>query len=199
MTQTLVAGTQRTGILSAQFDDFERAGIVADELQQQGFASDDIEQFQLNAAGQHDRAPVGGDEDADVNAQEGDSGAASGAAIGGAAGLVVGVATIPVLGPFAAAAGLAVGAYTGSLSGAVQAMGDRTDKDGRSVPEVQTRPAGVRLVVRVPTAPQRTRALATFDRHHARSVEEADGTWRDGTWFDFDPVSVPHWVVPPVR
>ena len=113
-----------TTILSGQFDDFERAEMVASDLRLLGFGGDDIEQFALNAPGQHDRHPLGGDEDADRQARDGDEGAVAGAAMGGAAGLALGAVAIPVVGPLAAAAGLAVGAYTGSLAGAVNTMGE---------------------------------------------------------------------------
>ena len=185
-----------TTILSAQFDDFERAEMVASDLRLLGFGADDIEQFALNAPGQHDRHALGGDEDEDTGARHGDDGAVAGAALGGAAGLALGAAAIPVVGPLAAAAGLAVGAYTGSLAGAVNTMGEDGDRDR---PGLTPRPAGVRVAVNAPTSLHRTRVLETFARHHARSVEEAAGTWRNGSWVDFDPVSVPRWVVPPVR
>jgi hypothetical protein len=75
-----------TQILAGQFDDFERAGLLATELQTLGVDSDDIQKFVLNAPGQHDRYPIGGDEDADPTARGGETGAATGAALGGAAG-----------------------------------------------------------------------------------------------------------------
>jgi hypothetical protein len=183
-------------ILSGQFDDFERAEMVASELRMLGFPADDIEQFALNAPGQHDLLPPGGDEDADPEARHGDEGAVAGAALGGAAGLALGAAVIPVVGPLAAAAGLAVGAYTGSLAGAVNTMGEDNVEDR---PVMTPRPAGVRVAVNVPTSLHRTRALETFARHRARSVEEAEGTWANGSWVDFDPGGRPQWVVPPVR
>ena len=62
---------------------------------------------------------------------------------------------------------------------------------------VVARPAGVRVAVRVPTLEKRSLVLAAPLRHHARSVEEAEGAWRNGIWIDFDPVSMPRWVVPP--
>jgi hypothetical protein len=50
-----------TPILSRQFDDFERAGMVVEELRLLGFADDGIEKFALNAPGQRDRYPIGSD------------------------------------------------------------------------------------------------------------------------------------------
>lgn len=188
-----------TSILSGQFDDFERAEKVASELRLLGFPGDHIETYALNAPGQHDRLPIGGDEDADREARDGDEGAVTGAAMGGAAGLALGALgtlAIPVVGPLAAAAGLAAGAYTGSLAGAVNAMGE---DEARGRPDATPRPAGVRVVVNVPTSLHRTRVLETFARHHARSVEEGDGVWQDGKWMDFDPLSEPRWVIAPMR
>jgi hypothetical protein len=190
------ASQKRSYILSGQFDDFERAAKVAGELMALGVASDHIEQFFLNAPGQHDQLPMGGDEDADRDAKQGDNGAASGAAIGAVAGIAVGVAAIPLVGPLAAAAGLAAGAYTGSLAGALDGMGNGAGPRGETV---NPRPAGVRVVVNVAAAVHKDQVLATFAQNHARSVEEGFGLWRDGSWSDFDPVSVPKWIVAPVH
>ena len=181
-------------ILSGQFDDFESAERLVAELHSLGVDNEDIQQFALNAPGQHDRYPIGGDEDVDPGARGGESGATVGAALGGAAGVAVGAAAIPILGPAAAVAGLAIGAYTGSLAGALNAMGHQ--KESRDEP-VTSRPAGVRVAVNVPTPERRYQVQEAFVRHRARSIEEAQGTWSNGAWVDFDPVSIPRWVVPP--
>ena len=183
-----------TKILSGQFDDFERADLLVSELCTLGLNVDDIQRFALNAPGQHDRFPIGGDEDADPVASGGENGAFTGAALGGVAGAALGAAAVPFAGPAAAVAGLAIGAYTGSLAGALNVMGGKTKAKNASV---LPRPAGVRVAVRVPTPEKRSLVLDALIRHHARSIEEADGTWRDGAWIDFDPVSAPRWVVPP--
>jgi hypothetical protein len=177
-------------MLSGQFDDFEGARAVVDELLNLGMADEDIETYALNAPGQHAHFPIGGDEDADGSARGGENGAVKGAALGGAAGLALGAAAIPVVGPIAAAAGLAVGAYTGAFAGAVKTMGGEPQR-------VPPRPAGVRVVAHVPTRQHRECVLSTFRRHQARSIEEAEGTWRNGSWSDFDPVTVPRWVDAP--
>jgi hypothetical protein len=190
----LVTQSLTTQILSGQFDDFERADLLVSELDTLGVSRDDIQRFALNAPGQHDRFPIGGDEDADVNARGGEDGAVAGAALGGVAGAALGAVVVPFAGPVAAVAGLAIGAYTGSLAGALHVMG--TDSEATNS-TVMPRPAGVRVAVRVPTPEKRSLVLAALLRHHARSVEEARGVWRDGMWMDFDPVSVPRWVVPP--
>jgi hypothetical protein len=183
-----------TQILSGQFDDFEHAELLGSELQTLGVSSDDIQRFALNAPGQHDRLPIGGDEDADLMARGGEGGAVAGAALGGVAGAALGAAAMPFAGPVAAVAGLAIGAYTGSLVGALNVMGGASEATNT---RVLSRPAGVRVAVRVPTPERKSLVLDALLRHHARSIEEAEGAWRDGAWSDFDPVSVPRWVVPP--
>ncbi len=182
-----------TRILAAQFDDFERAELVASELRTLGVPADAIQQFALNAPGQHGQFPIGGDEDADRGARGGENGAVAGAALGGVAGMALGAAAA---GPLAAAAGLAVGAYTGSLAGAVKTMGN---KQTEAHDEIPPRSAGVRVAVNVPTEEDRARAMGAFSRHHAHSIEEAEGAWRNGAWATFDPVSQPRWVIPPGR
>jgi hypothetical protein len=179
-------------ILVGQFDDFESAQAAAGELRSLGVSQGDMEIFALNAPGQHDQTPIGGDEDEDRGARKGDGGALAGAGVGAAAGLALGAAAIPVVGPIAAAAGLAIGAYTGSLAGAVNKMGDKPP--AQQIPE---RPAGVRLAAHILSPSYREHVIAAFRRHDVRSIEEAEGTWRDATWADFDPVSTPHWLEEP--
>ena len=179
-------------ILVAQFDDFDSAHAAAAELRSLGVAQGDLEIYHLNAPGQHGEFPIGGDEDADRGARTGDEGQVTGAAIGGVAGLALGAVAVPVVGPIAAAAGLAVGAYTGSLHGAMSNLGEDAP-----AAQVAPRPAGVRLAAHILSPTYREHVLAAFKRHEALSVEEADGTWRDGSWVDFDPVSTPRWMVAP--
>jgi len=189
---------ERTVILIGQFDDFETAKAVANELQSTGNHPQDIEQFVLNAPGQHDANPVGvgGDREiADKQAEGAEGGSLKGAALGSVAGLALGAAATPVVGPIAAAAGLLAGAYAGSLAGTARELNTEA-AETRPIPE---RPAGVRVAVRVPAAQLQGRVLGVFNRHAARSIEEARGTWVEGRWRDFDPVSVPRWILPPQR
>jgi len=179
-------------IYAGQFDGFDEARSALAELRMLGVADGDMEIFALNPPGQHDRFPIGGDEDADRGARGGENGALAGAALGGVAGLALGAAAISVAGPIAGAAGLAAGAYAGSLTGAVSAMGD----DGNAT-QVLPRPAGVRLAVRTLASSQREPVLAAMRRHGARSIEVASGTWGNASWTDFDPVSTPRWIDAP--
>jgi hypothetical protein len=183
-------GATMTNIIAAQFDDFAHADTAERDLTKSGTIDPtEIDRVVLGAPGRHDRFPVGGDEDADAGAVEGDVGARSGAAIGGAVGAVTGV----VLGPIGAVAGAALGAYGGSLAGALESMGG--PEKGAAAPP--PRPAGVMVMVHVQTSAQRERALGAFLAHGARSIEEADGEWNQGTWADFNPVATPRWIVAP--
>lgn len=177
-------------ILLAQFDDFASAEAAAAELDALGIGSGDIEIFALNAPGQHDRFPVGGDEDEDRGARKGDEGAVTGAAMGGAAGVAIGLAAAPLVGPLGMAAGAAIGAHAGSLVGAVNRMGEE------HVVAIPARPAGVRVAVHVLERERETAIVAAFRGHDVRSIEEGEGSWRNG-WSDFDPVSVPRWIEAP--
>lgn len=180
-------------IVAAEFGDFVSAEGAMQALEGDGFASSQITSFYLNAPGQHATYPIGGDQDEDPEAKGAGAGAAQGAVLGGAAGLALGLAAMPLVGPLAIAGGLAAGAYSGSLAGAVGALGK-----GETRPEPPlARPSGVVVAVHAPTVSDRQRATAVLQRQHANSIEIAEGTWQDGTWLDFDPVSIPRWRRPP--
>ena len=173
-----------TRIVAGVFDDEQAATVAMRELRDAGFEACDLDQFALSPPGRHHALPLGGDQDADPKAVGGDSGAVTGAAIGSAVGAVAGLAAIPLVGPIAIAGGAAAGAYAGSLAGAVNRMGD----DGPAPP---TRPAGVMVAVNAETSEDEELAIDLLGAREARIVERADGTWREGKWVDFDPVSVP--------
>lgn len=184
-----------SSILVGQYDDFATADAVIAELRAAGISAQAIERFHLNAPGQHDLLPTGGDEDEDRNAHAGGGGAIGGAAMGAAAGLALGAVAIPIVGPFAAAAGLAIGAYTGSFAGAVSSMGGKS----QTVPEHEfpTRPAGVRVAVAVADEIVSSKVERALRNGDVKSIELATGNWGGGRWTDFDPVSTPHWILPP--
>jgi hypothetical protein len=92
----------------------------------------------------------------------------------------------PLAGGTAAAGAIAAGVYAGSLAGAVHSL-------GKGHEAAVSRPAGVVLAVHAPTRLQQERVMAIFRRHGAKTIEEAQGVWKNGTWQDFDPVSIPSW------
>jgi hypothetical protein len=181
-----------SNIVAAEFEGFEAARAARSALRDEGFASSRTSMFYLNAGGQHARFPIGGDQYADPEAKGAGKGALAGAAIGGVAGLALGIAAAAVVGPLAVVAGLAAGAYAGSLAGTVGWLGQGSK---RSQP--LNRPAGVVVAAFAPTPAEREHATSVLERHRPRAIEQADGTWQDGTWKDFDPVSIPKWRKPP--
>ena len=182
-----------SNIVAAEFEGFDAARAARNALRDEGFAPSHTSIFYLNAGGQHARFPLGGDRYADPEAKGAGRGALTGAALGGVAGLALGIAATPIVGPAALVGGLAAGAYAGSLAGTVGSLG----KGERSPEPALNRPAGVVVAAFAPTAAERERATSVLQRHRPRAIEQADGTWQDGTWKDFDPVSIPKWRRPP--
>lgn len=173
-----------TQIVAGVFDDEQSATAVAHELRDAGFDAGSLDQFSLNPPGRHHGLPLGGDQDADPKAEGGEGGAVTGAAIGTAVGAVAGLAATPLVGPIAIAGGAAAGAYAGSLAGAVNKMGDER-------PAAEPRPAGVMVAVNTESAEDEELAVDLMRDRGARMIERAQGSWRNGKWTDFDPVSEP--------
>ncbi len=148
--------------------------------------SADICIFHNNPPGQHDAYAVGGDEDEDPGAKGADKSAAGTAVAAGLAAGAVGA----LGGPVVALAAAATGAYLGSLAGAMAGLGPDDDKPRASV----RRPGGVMLSVRIASAANEKRVIATLRAQGAADIEEAQGVWRDGDWTDFDPVAAPRLV-----
>lgn len=171
-------------IVAGVFDDEQSATAVTRELHEAGFDAGSLDQFALNPPGRHHGLPLGGDQDADPKAEGGEGGAVTGAAIGTAVGAVAGLAATPLVGPIAIAGGAAAGAYAGSLAGAVNRMGD--DR-----PAAAPRPAGVMVAVNTDSAEDEELAVDLMRDRGARMIERAEGSWRNGKWTDFDPVSAP--------
>lgn len=175
-------------IVAALYKSMEAAERGRDSLLAQGFASDAVALFALNAPGQHALYPVGGDEDADVGATDAHIGAAKGAALGGAAALALGTAAAVATGGGAivAAAAAAVGAYTGSLVGALNTLGDKVEE---KQPEPSERPSGVMVAVAAPAPEAQNCAVALLRDSKPHQIEIAEGIVRDGQWVDFDPLN----------
>ena len=144
--------------------------------------------FHLNASGQHDMFPSGGDQDEDPGAKGAGGHAAGGAAVGAAVGIALGALIAPVAGPLGMAAGGAAGAYAGSLVGGVSGMERDPSKQYAGVP---LRPGGVILNARTDGIDCETRVIEIMQSAGPRVIEQAEGEWTDGDWADFDPVSRP--------
>jgi hypothetical protein len=174
-------------IIAANFATLE----VAEPVQQQVESLVGKEQvcvFHLNASGQHGTYPIGGDQHADPGTKDAGSGAVGGAAVGAAVGVAVGAIATPLLGPLGVVAGGGAGAYVGSFVGAVQNM---TEDQSKEQNQVALRPGGVMVSVCVEGTDHGGAVIDAMRDGGARVIEEANGTWQNGDWTDFDPVSRP--------
>ncbi|HEX4780382.1 MAG TPA: hypothetical protein VH301_06490 [Usitatibacter sp.] len=177
-------------IIAGGFDVLADAEAAVRRLEEAGVSRDDLCRFRINPAGEHNALPAGGDRDASPGAKKASGGAGKGAAIGAAVGLAAGAAATPFLGPAGLLAGAGVGAYTGSLWGSLKEI----DKE-RPAGHDDVRPAETLVAVNVDrTGLARDDIVGIFEQSGARQVETAEGTWIDGEWADFDPVSSPHLV-----
>jgi hypothetical protein len=187
-------------ILAGRFPTLERATQAAADLVRHSKKDrSDISIFYVNPAGQHDITAIGGDEIADSEAHKAHVGAIKGATAGGVLGLAVGIAAAvatPLAGAAVAAAAAGVGAYTGSLAGGLH----EAAPDGVSTPV--TRPAGVLVAVRIEEVisdelgqQEKLKEVgAALVASGAEDIEFATGTWANGDWVDFDPVSTPRYL-----
>lgn len=176
-------------IVAAVFEDQTAADLAVDALFALDCAHDRVDCFKLNAPGQHQGLPLGGDVDADAGARGGEGGALAGAAVGSALGALAGAAATPLAGPAALVGGLAAGAYAGSLAGALNQMGNA---DPPAVPP--ERPAGIMVAVNAEGPVGEDVIVEVLYDNGARFIELARGHWRDGEWLDFDPVVPPREV-----
>ena len=183
-------------IIAGRFETQAAADLAAVALADAGFARGEYGAFYHNPPGQHAQYPIGGDAHHDEGTKHSGKTAAIGGVIGGVAGLAAGgiaaAAGEPGFVAPAVIAGAGVGAYAGSLQGGLS--GTRAGDPTQAHPEEPVeRPAGVMLAVCADRAGAAELAVEILAREGAQDVEEAEGTWRDGVWQDFDA------TVPPRR
>jgi hypothetical protein len=95
-----------------------------------------------------------------------------------------------LMGPAGVVAGAATGAYAASLVGG---MGN-TENERQPQPE-EMRPAEALVAVNADAAGVASgEIIRILEECGAWQVESAQGTWNEGQWSDFDPVSMPHLV-----
>jgi hypothetical protein len=186
-----------TTIIAGRFTRQDAAAEAVERLIGAGFPREDVSSFFVNPAGQHDRYPIGGDEDESPGTHAAGPGAATGAAGGGGVGIALGAAAIPILGPAGPAAGAAIGAYIGALVGALDNLESKGNGngngngDGRVAPRADVAPprrSGMLVAVAVPDTARCTTAVDMLRVAGADELEHAEGTIRDGEWIDFDPL-----------
>ena len=179
-----------TTIIAGGFENIVPAEEAIRRLEEAGVSEENICKFRVNPPGMHAQFPTGGDRDASPGSKHADKGAAKGAAIGAAAGLAAGIAATPLLGPAGIAAGAGVGAYTASLVGGMK----ETEKEAKPEHE-DVRPAEVLVAVNADAAGiPADQIVRILEESGAWQVERAEGTWEDGEWVDFNPVSRPQLV-----
>jgi hypothetical protein len=175
-----------TTIIAGGFQNIVPAEAAIERLKQAGISGEYICKFRVNPPGMHARYPIGGDRDESPGSKDADKGAMKGAAVGAAAGAAAGA----VLGPVGMAAGAGVGAYTGSLVGGMK----ETEKEVKPEHE-DVRPAEVLVALDADAAGVPSDEIVRIlEEAGAWQVERAEGTWADGEWADFDPVSRPRLV-----
>ena len=177
-------------IIAGGFDVYSKTQAALQRLRDAGIADEYICEFRVNPPGEHDQTPIGGDRMESPGAKHAEEGAGKGAGVGAVVGAVVGVAATPLLGPAGIAAGAGVGGYTGSLIGSMNETKEEGTPDHEDV-----RPAEAMVAVNVDGAGiAAEQVVRLFEECGAQQIEQAEGTWADGEWVDFDPVSRPQLV-----
>jgi hypothetical protein len=180
-------------IVCGLFDETLKADATLQALQGAGIPRSDVDSFNTLPPGQNALTPIGGDSHSDAGARKAGAGAAIGAAIGGAAGALIAflAARMELLpsGEWTAVSmvfAAALGAYVGSFMGAMAKMRHGTRRNATKEHPVET-PAGRMVAVRVENHEMDSLAVEILGRNGARRLWRAEGTWRDGSWLDFDP------------
>lgn len=189
------------------FDSFQEAQDVLRDLQQRGFARDDISVIANNASGQYSdqygsegqlpRDGTGSISDAGAGTA---TGAAAGGVLGGAAGLVVGLMglAIPGIGPIVAAgpiaaalAGAGVGAVAGGLIGGLTGVG--VSEDDANYYAESVRRGSALVTVRADDS-RADDAASVMRNHGAVDVERRAEQWKQQGWTRHDPTATPYSV-----
>ncbi|HYC38785.1 MAG TPA: glycine zipper domain-containing protein [Usitatibacter sp.] len=179
-----------TTIIAGGFDVYSKTQAALERLRAAGVAEEYICEFRVNPAGEHDQTPIGGDRHKSPGSEDADEGAVKGAAIGAAIGTAAGVTATPFLGPAGIVAGAAVGGYTGSLVGSLKEESDEPRTDHADV-----RPAEAMIAVNADASTLAEEDIVRIlEECGAHQVERTDGTWANGEWADFDPVSRPQLI-----
>lgn len=179
-----------TTIIAGGFDVYSKTQAALQRLREAGVAEDNLCEFRINPPGEHHGAPLGGDRHASLGAKDAEDGAGKGAAIGAALGVAAGIAATPLIGPAGIVAAAGVGGYTGSLVGSLGEVSTEAQPDHEDV-----RPAEAMVAVNVDAGTVAAGEIVRiFEECGAHQIEQAKGTWANGEWADFDPVSRPQLI-----
>lgn len=173
-------------IVAGRFDRSVDADAALEALKREGFSPHEIDAFYVSPPGQNAMTPVGGDA---PHASEGSSKAGLGAAIGAGIGIAIGVVICLLVGGLAVltvlyAAGL--GGLVGAFAGAMVSV--RGGQRSRASVEHPVESRGGRMIaINVERPGTEQIAIRILRSHNARDVGRTEGTWRDGSWRDYDP------------
>ena len=177
-------------IIAGGFDVYSKTQAALQRLREAGVPEANLCEFRINPAGEHDQTPIGGDRDASLGAKDAEEGAGKGVAIGAALGVAAGLAATPVIGPAAIVAAAGVGGYAGSLLGSLGEVSSESQPD-----EAEVRPAEAMVAVNIDAGTVSSEEIVRiFEECGAHQIEQAKGTWANGEWTDFDPVSRPQLI-----
>ena len=180
-------------IIAGLFGNLADAEAAVARLEHAGVAPEHLSTFVINSPGQHDRFPIGGDQDKSPGAKQAHEGSVKGAVAGGVAGAIAGAVAIPLVGPLAVPLAAGVGAYTGSLVGALNGT-----SAGPTREDEYLRTAGTMIAVNASLSDVASETIARIlKENNAVEVEDAEGAWANGTWVDFDALRPPHRVDEP--
>ncbi len=188
-----------TRIIAARFDTFDGATGAAERLFERGVGDQDVQIFYVNPGGRHATYPIGGDSAVDRHARGGGSSSALFSALGGIVFGLFGAWVVSMTSWHWATAIVfaGIGAYVGAFYGAAFGLGKRDGKSGTGpasdMEHAQVRLSGVLLAVRVAKASE-AEMIALLEQAGGKSIERANGTWRDGKWVDFDATQPPDQV-----
>jgi hypothetical protein len=180
-------------IICGHFGESLKADAALQALLAAGFSRNEIDSFYTPPPGQHNLTGFGGDVHSDAGAKRAGGGAALGAAIGAAAGallalLAVRLGWLPATdwAPVSLIFGAGLGAYVGSFMGAMSRMRPGGPHNASAEHPAES-PAGRMIAVLAQPAEADKRAIDILRSNGARRVFRAEGTWRNGSWLDFDP------------
>jgi hypothetical protein len=173
-------------IVAGRFQRSVDADAALAALQNEGFRNGEYESFYVAPPGQNQQLPTGGDEYADRGARKAGWGAAAGAGIGAVIGAAAGAVTSMEFGLVAILLGGGLGAYVGSFAGAMSKT--RDSQRGAAAAGIEMIDHGGRMIaINVDRPEMERRAIDVLRRHNAKDIGRTEGTWRDGSWRDFDP------------
>jgi hypothetical protein len=173
-------------IVAARFQNPLEADAAMADLLKTGFRSGEYESFYVTPPGQHGAFPVGGDAHSDAGARKAGYGGLVGALIGAAAGAAAGALFSRQFGIIVILIAGALGAYLGAFAGSMSKLRGAGRAEHTEAHPVEM-PAGRVIAVNVDRPEMEPRAMEVLRRHGALDLGRTEGTWRDGSWRDFNP------------